>query len=249
MIEEINKGLNPKMISKDLVNEYISTLKNPEKKQYAKEVMEQLEEPGRKVAYHAFCTDGVISASLLKVAGEGDIFIPLDYSLINDETIGPYLSSFEWYAIVDLKPFNTSYTADLYVDHHISALGEKFNAKRIHFETGETGPSAAYVLWKYLKNKMEIPSFLTTLVEMSKITDTASYKHPGPITPYEKQDYEFNNDQYSSEKFHDVIWDLQDALTFVQKTLNPNNSCLELLSKSGLATLFENDLIVKRLNR
>ncbi|MHA1984744.1 MAG: hypothetical protein ACW967_10340, partial [Candidatus Hodarchaeales archaeon] len=158
------------MTTKELVNEYISKLKNPETKQYAKEVMEQLEKGGRKVAYHAFCTDGVISATLLKTAGEGDIFVPLDYSLINNEVTGSYLSSLEWYAIIDLKPFNKSHTADLYVDHHVSALGEKFNAKRIHFETGETGPSAAYVLWKYLKNNMEIPSFITTLVEMSKIT-------------------------------------------------------------------------------
>jgi oligoribonuclease NrnB/cAMP/cGMP phosphodiesterase (DHH superfamily) len=136
----------------------------------------------------------------------------------------------------------------LYVDHHISALEDKFNAKRIHFETGETGPSAAFVLWKYLKNKMEIPGYITTLVEMSKITDTASYKSPAPTTQFEKQDYNITTDQIDSEKFHNIIWDLQDALTFETKTLKPNNLCLELLSTNGLITLLENEEVIKRIN-
>ena len=84
---------------------YISNIKNPIKKKYALEVINLVNLEGKKIAYHAFCTDGVISASLLKGINEGDLFIPLDYSLLNNEIIGPYLSSIEWYAILDLKPF------------------------------------------------------------------------------------------------------------------------------------------------
>ncbi|OLS20006.1 MAG: hypothetical protein HeimC3_42170 [Candidatus Heimdallarchaeota archaeon LC_3] len=237
------------MNSSTNISEYISNIQNPEKKQYFSEIIDLLKKPGRKVAYHAFCTDGAISAALLKLVGEGDIFVPLDYSIINNKILGPWLSVQEWYAIVDLKPINTTFTAELYVDHHISGLGAKFNAKRIHFETGKTGPSGAFVLWKYMINKFKFPRYVKVLIEMSVITDTASYKTPAPITLFEKENYEFSDDQLDSKRFHKAIWDLQDALTFENKTVNPNNLCVDLLAKGGLEILLENEIIIKRINK
>ncbi|MFW9930768.1 MAG: hypothetical protein ACFFD1_15375 [Candidatus Thorarchaeota archaeon] len=235
-------------MSYNTVLDYINTIKNPEKRKYALEVMELLKLPGRHVAYHAFCTDGAICAALLKWANEGDVFVPIDYFLIYDKKIGLYLSEYEWYAIVDLEPFNLNYQVDLYVDHHITVVGKKINAKRIHFETGTTGPSAASVLYRYLANKLEIPFYLTILAEMSKITDTASYKIPPLTVYYDSKNVEITKDEIDSEKFHQLIWDLQDALTLINKTATPNNICVNLLSENGLASLLAQEDIINRIN-
>ena len=228
--------------------EYITTIQNIEKKRYAQEVIELLKLPGRRVAYHAFCTDGSVSAALLKKAGEGDVFIPLDYWLINHEIFSQLLEQLEWYAIIDLMPFNKKYPVDLFVDHHVSNIPLPKLARRIHFECGKSGPSAAWVFWNAMAKQTQLPNYLYILAEMTRITDTASYKIDAPVSLYTEKKIITEPQEVGSELYHELIWDLQDGCNLSVQIASTNNTLVDLLSEKGLQSLLANKEVIDRIN-
>jgi hypothetical protein len=227
----------------ETVSEYLNSLENQHAfKNYVKDVFKEISKDGKKVAYHYMCTDGVISASILKYMGWGDVFIPLDYDILKNEVLRPYLSSVDWSIIIDLEPFNEK-TLDLYVDHHRSVIGAQINSQRIHFEVGEDGPSAAYVLFSLISSKTELPLYLKELAEVSKVTDTASFKID---PPHEKIDPSI--DKSFLTDFDKLCWFVQDATNIEDEySLQSNNELIELLTKNGVKALLT-DHIIKRVN-
>jgi hypothetical protein len=206
------------------------------KENYKKKVLKLLKESTRKVAYHFNCPDGIISASLVKYlfSNEKLIFIPLDYAFFKDETMIKDLAEADWFAVVDLEPFNLQ-TAEYFIDHHISNADKKFNAKNVSFIAG--APSAAYLIEKLFFT--ELPDYLKELVKISTVTDTASYKIPAPLEVQENP---------SEMSWDEKIWFLQDVCKS-SFTIKEHDELLDLLSSEGWKGLWKNHLIekVKRL--
>ncbi len=206
------------------------------KENYKKRVLELVKESNRKVAYHFNCPDGIISASLVKYlfSNEKFVFIPLDYAFFKDETMIKDLANAEWFAIVDLEPFNHQ-PAEYFIDHHISNADKKFNAKNVSFIAG--APSAAYLIEKLFF--AELPEYLKEIVKISTVTDTASYKIPAPLDVQEKP---------SEMSWDEKIWFLQDVCKSAF-TIKEHNELLEFLSSEGWNGLWKKHLIekVKRL--
>ena len=206
------------------------------KEEYKKIVLELAKRPEKKVAYHFNCPDGLVSAALVKFLFQEEklVFIPLDYAFFKDETMVKGLADSEWFAIVDLEPFNNQ-PAEYFIDHHISNVNKKFNANNVYFVAG--APSAAYLIEKLFYTKL--PEYLKELVRMSTVTDTASYKIPAPI--------EVNEDP-SKMSWDEKIWFLQDACKS-SFTIKEHNELLEILQSEGWNGLLKNHLIerVKRL--
>ena len=164
----------------DNVYDFLMNLKD-KKKTYGIEILNLCEiSEKRRVAFHAFCTDGIVSASLLRAAGEGDVFIPIDYWALRQKGMRTYLEQLNWHAIIDLEPFNIK-LLDLYVDHHNSSMGHTYNARRIHFAIGSEGKSAASVLLN--SGIIKVPEYMLELAEITTITDTATYPSLPPVTP------------------------------------------------------------------
>ncbi len=202
------------------------------KEKYKKRVLELLKESEKKVAYHFNCPDGIISAALVKhlFPNEKLIFIPLDYAFFKDETMIRDLANSNWFAIVDLEPFN-HHPAEYFVDHHISNADKKFNANNVSFVAG--APSAAFLIEKLFFAKL--PEYLKELVKISTVTDTASYKIPAPLDVQENP---------SEMSWDEKIWFLQDVCksTF---TIKEHDELLEFLSSEGWNGLWKNHLIEK----
>ncbi len=223
---------------KTIIEEYLLTITNQEKKNYLSEIIHQLELKNSFIAYHGSCTDGSITAALLYYFEPDKALIPLDYNLLKDSIIRDFLIKQNWFAIVDLEPFN-EYTLELYVDHHRSVIGSPINAKRIHFEVGEFGQSAAYVLYNSLVGFHEIPFHLKKLVEVSKVTDTASFAIDPPVELISKSDY----DRLDSD-FDQLCWFVQDATNVEENySLEKNNELVIGLSKEGIKYLFSKETI------
>lgn len=225
------------------IKEHLKKIKKIEQRNYIKEVFETLQKEGKKAAYHGFCTDGAISASLIKYLGWAEVFVPLEYNILKNETLRPFLTSIDWSIILDLEPFNEK-VLDLYVDHHRSVMGQKINAKSIHYEVGELGPSAAFVLYNYAKSIKKIPDYLIELVEISKVTDTASFK----IDPPTELIY-LDKDKSFLDDFDKLCWFVSDATNIEDEyTLNTNNSLVYALAEGGVKSLLDQHTI-HRVNK
>ena len=224
------------------ITDYVANISNLDKKKYVEEIIFLLGIDKKKVAYHGSCTDGLISASLLYYMNKELLFIPLDYNILKDKALRPYLASQEWFAIIDLEPFNDN-TIELFVDHHRSIIGSKINAKRIHFELGEFGPSAAFVLYNILKNTIEIPIHLKKLVEVSTVTDTASFKIDPPLDIID-----LNQDNVFLEDFDKLCWFVQDATNIEDDySLELNNTIMRGVSEKGIEFFLSSEHI-SRIN-
>lgn len=220
---------------------YIKTRVPKEKRQNYLDIIELTENKGRRVAYHGPCTDGAISAALLKHLNEGEVFIPLNYDILYDSTLRQYLRNLDWHAIIDLEPFNTN-QIDLYVDHHRSVIGSPINARRIHFESGASGPSAAWVLYQSQYEKF--PFELQQLAEVSRITDTASYGISPPI-----ENVNLNSIESILEDFDQLCWFIQDGIFQDEEySVASNNQMVEGLAIHGLKLLINQDTI-DRINK
>ena len=145
--------------------QFLKTISNT-KKRYGLDVLDLCQIEGRKVAFHSTCTDGIVSATIIKSIKNAEIFIPLDYWILKQEILRKYLSLINWYALVDLEPFNKK-IIELFVDHHISSIGKPIQSKKVHMDIGKDGPSAAYVLLNTYSLLKEIPSHLKQLVNIS----------------------------------------------------------------------------------
>ena len=222
---------------KNRIEEYVSLIGNKEKKNYIFEIIDQLENGQDFIAYHGSCTDGSITAALLKYFETDKIFIPLNYDVLKDKVLRPFLTKQDWYAIVDLEPFNEK-TLELFVDHHRSVIGSIIKAKRIHFEVGNLGPSAAFVLYNSLVGINSIPEYLKQLVAVSKVTDTAAFAIDPPTELISAGNLSFIDD------FDRLCWFVQDATNIEEIfSLKMNNEIVAGLSKEGIRYLVSNERI------
>ncbi len=207
-----------------------------QKKQYRDEVIQRASSNKKKVAYHFNCPDGLVSAALFHYLFKDQdlVFIPIDYPLLKDEKISNILTTADWFAILDLSPFNSS-TIEYYFDHHISNQGVEIKSNVSVFEP--KSPSGASLITDYFKDKL--PEFMVELSEITKITDTASYGSPSPMEI---------NDTLSDNDWDERVWFLEDACksTF---TVAEHDLVIELLSSKGLVGLWEKDILnrVRRL--
>ena len=178
--------------SKEL-QDYITKIPNKDKKQYVIDIIDKFSSDSEYIAYHGSCTDGSITAALMQFLEPDKQFIPLDYNVLKDKVIRQFLIKQNWFAILDLEPFNEK-PLELFIDHHRSVIGSLINARRIHFEVGNLGPSAAFVLFNAFSGIYTIPDYLKQLVQVSKVTDTASFAIDPPSEIINKDDLSFLDD-------------------------------------------------------
>ena len=205
------------------------------KEQYRKEVISLIKRPEEKVAYHFNCPDGLISAAIFRYifSSKELIYIPFDYALFKDDEVIMESSKTNWFAIVDLEPFNSK-PAEYFIDHHISNEEKVMKAKKINFEAG--APSAAYLIEKIFSS--QLPNYIKELVEISKITDTASYAIPAPLSLQEDP---------ASLSWDEKIWFLQDACkaTFL---IEDHNELIEILAFEGWKGLWKENILKRVRN-
>ena len=208
------------------------------KEKYRNEVLSLIKKPGNKVAYHFNCPDGIISASIIRYvfSSKDLIFIPFDYALFKDEEILNEISKTEWFAIVDLEPFDSD-SIKYFFDHHISNKDKEMKAEHVHFVAA--APCAASLIEKSFSS--QIPDYIRELVKISEITDTASYKIPAPLDL---------QDNPSKLTWDEKIWFLEDVCktTF---SLNDHNKLIEILTFEGWEGLWKTNLLrsVKNLRQ
>ena len=189
------------------------------------------------VAYHASCPDGSITAALLRHYEPEKEFVPLDYNILKDKNLRNIICNQNWFAIVDLEPFNDK-PMELYIDHHRSVIGKLIKANRIHFEVGKFGPSAAFVLYNSLIGTHEVPNYLKELVEISKITDTASFAIDPPTELVSKEE------KWHLDDFDKLCWFVQDATNIEDSfTLQKNNEMVFGLEHKGTGYLLSDERI------
>ncbi len=205
------------------------------KEQYRTEIISLIKRPEAKVAYHFNCPDGFISAAIFRYmfSSKELIYIPFDYALFKDDEVIKESSKTNWFAIVDLEPFNSK-SAEYFIDHHISNKEKEMNAKHINYEAG--APSAAYLIEKIFS--AQLPDYIKELVEISKITDTASYEIPAPLTLQEDPD---------NLSWDEKIWFLQDACktTFLVKD---HDELIEILAFEGWNGLWKEHILQRVRN-
>ncbi|UJG42195.1 MAG: hypothetical protein K9W46_07215 [Candidatus Heimdallarchaeum endolithica] len=199
-----------------------------QRKEYRNKVLSELKKKKTmKVAYHYNCCDGIVSGAIVKKLFEKNqklVYLPIDYSLLNNPNLREKFEKANWFAIVDLEPFNLN-EMELYVDHHISAVGKLINARKIFFEAG--GLSTSYLLSKNYSSVL--PDYMIELAKMTEITDTASYSIPPPIELESSLD-DFNEDT--------KIWFLEDACK-TAFTLEDHAILTDILSKKGWIGLWD----------
>jgi len=205
------------------------------KEQYRKDLVKLAKESSRKVGYHFNCPDGIVSAALIRSIFPNEIltFIPIDYPMLKDQEVVHYFLQTEWFAIVDLSPFNTK-EIEYYFDHHISNKDKEIKAKQHLFDF--QAPSAAALIAKYFSDR--IPDFLKELADLTEITDTASYKIPAPLN-LEKN--------YKNLSWDEKTWFLEDACKTTY-TIPEHNELINILSSTGLRGLWK-DSIIKRIEK
>ncbi len=208
------------------------------KEKSKKEILQLSAKPQQKVAYHFNCPDGLISATLIHFLFNDKelVFIPLDYALFKEREIIDKIADANWFAIVDLEPFHTN-TTEYFFDHHISNVGKVIKANNIYFVAG--APSTAYLIEIIFSDSL--PEHLKELVEISKITDTASYEIPPPL---ELQD------DFVELSWDEKIWFVEDLCksTF---TIQGHDEIIKILSSEGLKGLWKPELVnrVKNLRQ
>ncbi len=203
------------------------------KQQYRSRILELTKKPTKKIGYHFNCPDGLVSAALMRhVFSSIDLtFIPIDYPMLKDEEVLKRFLQADWFAIVDLSPFNAQ-EIEYFFDHHISNEGKEILAKNHVFDS--QAPSAASLIAKYFSDK--IPDFLKELADITEITDTASYITPAPLEL--KQTYKLLN-------WDEKIWFLEDVCKATY-TIEDHDQIIEILSTSGLPGLW-NEKILERV--
>lgn len=205
------------------------------KVQYRNEIISLVKQSKDKVAYHFNCPDGLISAAIFRYifSSKELIYIPFDYALFKDEEIIKETSKTDWFAIVDLEPFNSK-PAEYFIDHHISNIEKEMNARHIKFEAG--APSAAYLIEKIFS--AQLPDYIKELVSISVITDTASYEIPAPLSL---------QDDPASLSWDEKIWFLQDACktTF---SIKDHNELIEILAFEGWKGLWKENILQRVKN-
>ncbi len=201
-----------------------------QKEQYRSKILEISKETNKKVGYHFNCPDGIVSAALVKHVFPSIelLFIPIDYPMLKDKEVMESFVLTNWFAIVDLSPFNSK-EIDYFFDHHISNVGHKINAKEHVFDP--KAPSAAALIAIYFSDK--VSNFMKELADMTEITDTASYKTPAPLTL--KENFEEND-------WDDKVWFLQDVCKSTY-TVEEHDQLIEILSISGLSGLWKEEIL------
>jgi oligoribonuclease NrnB/cAMP/cGMP phosphodiesterase (DHH superfamily) len=201
-----------------------------QKREYRNEILKLAKNPLKKLGYHFNCPDGLVSAALMKhVFSSLDLtFIPIDYPMLKDEEVLSSFAEADWFAIVDLTPFNTE-EIDYFFDHHISNKGKEINAKEHVFDPN--APSAATLIAKYFSDK--IPEYLKELAEITEITDTASYKIPAPL--------ELKKD-YNNLSWDEKTWFLEDVCKTTY-TIAEHGELIEIMTASGLQGLWREDIL------
>jgi oligoribonuclease NrnB/cAMP/cGMP phosphodiesterase (DHH superfamily) len=200
------------------------------KKKYGTEVLKRTLSNKNKVAYHFNCPDGLVSAALFRYlfADKNLVFIPIDYPLFKEDKISQVLIDANWFAILDLSPFNSN-KIDYFFDHHISNEGKEIKAKVSMFDS--KSPSGATLIAEYFGDKL--PDFMVELSEITKITDTASYSTPAPMEI---------KDDLSEYDWDERVWLLEDVCksTF---TITEHDLVIEALASKGLDGLWEKDVL------
>lgn len=198
------------------------------RERYKSDVLDLLDTKERKVAYHFNCPDGIVSASLMKYlfSGENLEFIPIDYGLLKSKEAAEKLKNANWFAIVDLEPFNLE-KLEYFFDHHISNENKEINATKYVFEAG--APSAAALIGEYFSS--QLPDYLLELAKMTEITDTASYSIPPPLELEE----EF------TQSWDRKIWLLEDACK-TAFSVNQHRELVEILTSEGLRGVFKGNI-------
>ncbi|MHA2357823.1 MAG: hypothetical protein ACXABK_03515 [Candidatus Heimdallarchaeaceae archaeon] len=208
------------------------------KEKYRDKILKLSKIPVKKVAYHFNCPDGLISAALVRyLFSDMELtYIPFDYALFKDEELMNEIADENWFAIVDLEPFNTQ-NSEYFFDHHISNEGKDIRSNKIHFVSG--APSTAHLIEKAFSSS--IPNHLVELVRISEITDTASYNIPAPF------DLPISLDGFS---WDEKIWFVEDVCKSTY-SIEEHDELLELLAFEGLKGLWKSNIIyrVKRLRQ
>lgn len=198
------------------------------RERYKIDVLEILDSKERKVAYHFNCPDGIVSAAIMKYlfSIENLEFVPIDYALLKNKEASSKLKNANWFAIVDLEPFNTE-KMEYFFDHHISNEDKEINAKKYVFESG--APSAAALIGEYFASLL--PEYLLELAKMTEVTDTASYGIPPPLELEE----EF------TQSWDRKIWLLEDACK-TAFSVSQHKELLDILANEGLKGVFKGNI-------
>ncbi|MFW9853483.1 MAG: bifunctional oligoribonuclease/PAP phosphatase NrnA [Candidatus Thorarchaeota archaeon] len=140
--------------------------------------------PRPKIAFHGSDADGIVCAAILKASGVREfqtinsIYIPLNYQQIKHPQYSWYLARVNWVAVVDLPPIHDqNEDVLLYCDHHLTNKDLPMVAQLVLFD--ENAPSAAKLLADHYNDVL--PSYVKTLAELTKITDTASFNTVPPV--------------------------------------------------------------------
>lgn len=201
-----------------------------QKEEYQSDIFARLIEKSPKVAYHFNCTDGTCSAAIIRALHPNKelLFLPIDHPLFNDTQIGPLMKEIEWFAILDLPPFSNK-KIGIYVDHHISVAGQPMRADTIHFVAG--APSATNLL--YLTYQEKLPVYLKEVAEITKITDTASYKIAAPMElKTEWEDYSWD----------EKVWFLEDACKTAYR-VEEHDELIQILATEGINGLWKKTVL------
>ncbi|RMG20169.1 MAG: hypothetical protein D6732_28945 [Methanobacteriota archaeon] len=142
--------------------------------------LQTLSEDDIVFATHAHCTDGMVAASMIRYAFPHAKIVPIGYWFLNDP-LASSLKKIKYTGIIDLAPFNELPT-EFWVDHHLSAMNNRINAKKIRFDVDGDSGSYQLLLSGFLP---ELPDYLIELAVLTRITDTASYTILPPYEPEE----------------------------------------------------------------
>lgn len=184
----------------------------------------------QKVAYHFNCPDGIISATLINYlfSTSNLIFIPIDYPLLKDKMVKENLDKANWFAILDLSPFNVK-EIEFFFDHHISNIGFNIKAKKHVFNP--KAPSAASLIAQFFVDKL--PNYLKELADITEITDTASYKTPPPLNLKGNfEDLDWNN----------KVWLVEDVCKSAY-TIEEHNQLIRIFTDSGLKGVWGDQIL------
>ena len=90
------------------IDDYIKTILNKEKRDYAVEIIKEIEKGNQNIAYHGSCPDGSITAALFYSFEPEKTYIPLDYNILKDQILRSFLVKQNLFYIVYLEPLNVN---------------------------------------------------------------------------------------------------------------------------------------------
>ncbi len=189
-------------------------------------------QPNRKMAaVHHACADGLSAGAILKAQEtlHDVLIIPLDYTLLKNNILRPFLQSFSWEYIVDLEPFNLK-RGSLFVDHHESVIGRAIHFEKIIFDA--RAPSATWLLATKVDD-FKISPKLEELAKLTVITDTAGFTIPPP-----NKVFMYVDGLTEQEK----AWALADAAATV-RSIEDALRIIDNLSEDGIEGLVDPPII------